>query len=862
MAALPPGRRTWIVAGLLAIVAGIVVWAVLRPVFRPDRPTPIRGRLEKVAPVTFVNRTSEAGFTHVHHKPVLDHKLDPIMSWVASIGAAAAAGDFDRDGWMDLYVTDSDKGRPNYLYRNRGDGTFVDVAREAGVANVNDGTGVSTDAIWGDYDNDGWPDLYIVKWGRNRLYRNGRDGTFTDVTAKAFVDEKGKPGAPWANGCAAIWFDYDGDGWLDLYVGNYFAPVDLWHLANTRIMHDSFERARNAGENFFYHNNRDGTFTDLAARLGVNDTGWTLSVGHGDINNDGWPDLYSADDFGPDQLFLSGGDGTFRNITERAIGRDTKKGMNVDFGDFDNDGWLDIYVTNITTADYLKEGNMLWHNDATAEDGTPLFLDVAVDTQTYDGGWGWGAKFFDYDPDGDLDIVSVNGFITAGPDNYWYDLASWTVTGQDVTDARNWPPIGNRSFSGNEATRLWRNDGHGRFTEVAANAGLDDRRDGRGVVAFDADNDGDLDLFVANQGAAPVFYRNEAQATGRHWIGLRLLGRPEAGSNRDAIGARVTIVTAAGRQIRELDGGNSYCGQSDRRIFFGLGDERIASTLEIRWPSRRIQVLHDVPADQVLTVQEPESLPPAVSLIPRSHDAGASGRAATSGAPATPIMSTQEIQALLSGLEEQVRRAPDDLAVASRYRAQCAEHGEHDRSVAFFGGLVREHPELRGFRLQLAAAYVDEIPTCGGMAAIVCKGTLARKSLDQFNALLTADPSYWPALYGRGTNHLHWPRALGHSDDSADDFRKCIELQRREGRPDARSYYVRAHIGLGDALAKLGDYRGARRAWEEGSAIFPGNSDLGQRLALGSEEEARAYVERVRNLEQPIDTDFTFLQSP
>ena len=388
-------RRLAVVFSVVAIVVGAVTWKIVRPIFwstgGPVAPASFERAAEGLA---FVDVTQVAGFVHVHHKPKLDARLEPIMSWVASVGAAAAAGDYDNDGWMDLYTTDSHKGEPNRLYRNMQDGTFKDLAAELGIADVNNTDGVSTDCVWGDYDNDGWLDLFVVKWGRDVLLRNkGQDG-FVDVTAQAFRSADGEPGSPWANGCSATWVDYDRDGWLDLYVGNYFAPQDLWHLEHTRIMHDDFERARNAGRNSLFHNNRDGTFTDVAVALGLNDPGWTLSVGHGDIDNDGWPDIYCANDFGTDQMFLNRRDGTFENVTETAFGEDTKKGMNVDFGDFDGNGWLDIVVTNITTAEYLKEGNMLWHNDAASADGTPIFLDASVEAGTYDGGWGWGGEVF------------------------------------------------------------------------------------------------------------------------------------------------------------------------------------------------------------------------------------------------------------------------------------------------------------------------------------------------------------------------------------------------------------------------------------------------------------------------------------
>ena len=854
-------RRTVIIVGIVSALSVGLAWVVIRPIFwstggpaAPERFDPA------LIDTAFVDVTASAGFHHIHHKPCLDSKLESIMAWVASVGAAAAAGDFDNDGWTDLYVTDSRKREPNHLYRNQGDGTFADVGSAAGVASLNDDSGTSMDCVWGDYDNDGWLDLFVVKWGRDRLLRNNCNGTFTDVSSSAFRSDSGEPGSPWANGCSATWVDYDRDGLIDLYVGNYFGPFDLWHLSHTRIMHDDFEKARNAGRNSLFHNNGDGTFTDVANQLGLDDPGWTLSVGHGDLDNDGWPDIYCANDFGTDQMFLNRRDGTFRNITKSAFGEDTKKGMNVDFGDFDNNGWLDICVTNITTADYLKEGNMLWHNDASDDDGVPVFFDVSVEAGTCDGGWGWGAKFFDFDNDGDLDIVSVNGFITAGEGSYWYDLASWTVTGQDVSDARNWPPIGNRSFSGNESTRLWRNDGHLQFREIAKQAGIGDQRDGRGVIVFDYDNDGDLDVFIANQGAAPGMFRNDMGGSG-HWLALRLVGRPSSGSNRDAIGARITIVTAAGQQIRELDGGNSYCGQSDRRVYFGLGEQAIIETLEVRWPSGRVQVVHNQRVDQLLTIEELAELSKVASLIPTTREPSEKPLCKTE----TPhvALTSAEREALLSSMEQQMCRQPHDLALASKYRAQCVKLVEHERSIRFFEHLVEEFPETKHVRLQLSAAYIDKIPTCGGMAAIVSKGTLARQALDQVDMLIEADEDWWPAVYARAVNHLHWPRALRHSAQAARDFRRCISLQTENGNsPNARSYFVRAYIGLGDALAKDGDLTVAQSTWQEGLNAFPRDHALKERLALEDASEAKAFIEQSRSLEQQIDTDFSFLLAP
>ncbi|MBI4169994.1 MAG: CRTAC1 family protein, partial [Acidobacteria bacterium] len=412
-------------------------------------------------------------------------------------------------------------------------------------------------------------------------------GTFTDITRAARVGDCG-------NGNAAVFVDYDLDGDLDVLVGNYFRRVDLWRLPTTRIMHDSFEASRNAGPNILYRNNGDGTFTDVAPRLGLDDTGWTLDLGCADIDNDGDQDCYIANDFGNDSLFRNEGDGTFRNVTAAAKGIDNEKGMNVDFGDFNNDGFLDIYVTNITTVEYLREGNMLWHNM-----GDGSFTDVAGPSEVYDGGWGWAGKFLDYDNDGDLDIFTVNGFVSAGEGNYWYDLATMATTPDlDITDTRNWPTMGDRSFSGHEPSRLFRNDGPV-FVEVAAREGITDTRDGRGIAVADFDGDGWLDLFVANQGAEPNLYRNRGRR-GRHWIAFDLR---QEGANTTAIGARLTVRSGDLTQIREVDGGNGYASQSSTRLHFGLGGRPRADEVTVRWPGGRTERLHDLKADRVVRLR-------------------------------------------------------------------------------------------------------------------------------------------------------------------------------------------------------------------------------------------------------------------
>ncbi|MHC5111121.1 MAG: FG-GAP-like repeat-containing protein [Planctomycetota bacterium] len=810
----------------------------------------------------FTDVAEKAGIRHRHFAPILDHKLDNIMSWVTSVGAAAAAGDFNRDGWLDIYVTNSRKGKPNYLYRNNGNGTFTDVAPEAGLSGVNGDRGTSMDCVWGDFDNDGWLDLYLLRWGEDSLFRNNGDETFTEVTSRYFKKRDGSPGTDWANGNSVIVFDYDLDGRLDIYVGNYFREVDLWNLEDTRIMHNDFERARNGGTNFLYHQKSDGTFEQIAEQLGVEDPGWTLSAGSADLNNDGFPDLYCADDFGPDQLFLNKGNGQFANVTEDAIGFDTKKGMNADFGDFNNDGWLDVYVTNITTAEYLQEGNMLWHNNGVDGNGQFSMIDISLETGTYDGGWGWGGKFFDYDNDGDLDIITVNGFISAGEGDYWYDLASWTVTDSDEGNAANWPTIGKRSFSGYEHTRLFCNNGFFSFAEKSKSLGLGDTRDGRGVVVFDYDNDGDRDVFVANQGAQPHLYQNNVpgdnrKATGHNWLQIELVADPSTGTNADAVHTRVTLVSTGDRQIRERDGGNGYCGQSDPRIHFGLGKHERAKLLEIRWPDGGLQYVENIKANQTIRIkQDPSRYAARVAVQVAAPKRFVREEKHAPRIKADPA----QVEKILTQLESKLRKNPNGHTAAGHYRKRCATNNKHERAVKFLKGLAKERPNSTDLRIELACAYVDKIPTCGGLAAIVSKGSLANKSIGILDEVIDSNPGHWLAYYCRAMNHLHWPRALRHSDDAVEDFAKCLTLQNKSGDPGEKAYYVRTYIGLGDAYAKMGSYGEARKAWRDGLRHFPDNQALKTRVGIADDDELFDFVMDQRSLEKPIDTDLAFVQ--
>jgi hypothetical protein len=539
----------------------------------------------------FEDVTQKAGVAHKHTNREFKNPYAHIMAGYTALGASAAVSDYDGDGYDDVFVTDSKEGGKNHLYRNNGNFTFTDVAETAGVADGNDAKNVSADALWLDYNNDGRPDLFVVRFGQSQLFENLGGGKFREVTRKAGL-------TGYRNSITAIAFDYDRDGYVDLFIGNYFQPVNIFQPESPGFFPESFETANNGGGVTVYHNNHNGTFTDVTEKAGFKLSGWTLDLGHGDANNDGWDDLYVACDFGTDRFFVNNGDGTFTDKTETAIGFDTKKGMNADWGDYDNDGFLDIFVTNITD-DYMREGNFLWHNN-----GNLTFTDVARETGAHDTGWGWGGKFFDYDNDGWLDLYVVNGWVSAGKDSYVPDIFKMVIKpGIDFADARNWPPMGNKSLSGYEKKRLFHNEHGTGFKDEAPRHGLDSTRDGRGVAVADFDNDGRLDLFVANANAEPYLYRN-SQTTGNHWVQFLLEGTK---SNRTAVGAQVRV-TAGGRTLLGfVNGGNGFGAQSMSRVHFGLGRDDKIEKVEIRWPSGLKQNPDPPGVDHIYKIREGKS---------------------------------------------------------------------------------------------------------------------------------------------------------------------------------------------------------------------------------------------------------------
>lgn len=535
----------------------------------------------------------QGGVRFVHRGPTLDPRLDHIAPHVAGIGAAVSVTDYDNDGWSDLYFTSSRFGTPNGLYRNNYDGTFTDVAGRAGVADLNrPGEGVSMGGVWGDYDNDGFEDLFVYRWGYQQLFRGRGDGTFEDVSEEAGLRR-------WMNTAGAIWVDYDRDGLLDLYVAGYFREdVDFWNLTTTRIMHNSFEFATNGGKNYLFRNRGDGTFEDVTDAMGVGSTRWTMAVASADFSGDGWPDLYLANDYGPEELYLNQ-QGRGFTLARAGLGDDSKSGMSVSLGDVHNRGRLDVFVTNISERGYLFQGNNLRLNFL---EELGKFQEVAKGVVA-DAGWAWGAQFGDLNNDGFVDLFVTNGFISADRrKDYWYGMSKIAgAHGAIFEDAKSWPPIGTASLSGYERSRLLLNR-DGELVDVAPAVGVTDTYDGRAVAFADLFNRGVLDAIVANQNGPALVYRNEPLHD-HHWIQLDLVGTR---SNRSAIGAEVTVELGGNLKQRQVvDGGMGFASQNQRRLHFGLAERTRVSRVVIRWPSGTEQILENVEADRLHVITEP-----------------------------------------------------------------------------------------------------------------------------------------------------------------------------------------------------------------------------------------------------------------
>ncbi len=532
-------------------------------------------------PVRFIDVRERAKIAFQQDSTQTDEKY-----YLETMGTGVAWIDYDQDGLMDLYFVQSgatDIYKPvrpprSALYHNNGDGTFTDVTEKAGVGGEGHyGQGVAV----GDFDNDGYPDLYVTGYGRAILYHNNGNGTFSDVTAKSGVADEGG----WST--SAGWFDYDKDGWLDLVVTNYidWSPKNNLWCGERRPGYRSYCHPGNyKGQRIkLYHNNHDGTFTDVSNTSGV---GKPEAKGMGvvlaDFNNDGWPDIAVANDSWPNFLFINKHDGTFEDvslISGMAASEDGRyeAGMGIDAADVDGDGWQDVYITHL---DF--ELNRLYRN---SHDGT--FTD-----ETFRSGLGNKAvlmsgvsmKFLDYDNDGWNDILQLNGSM----------LDNVALYHEEV--------------SYKEPLLMFRNLGAGHFDKVSESLGADFIRPivGRGLATADYDNDGDMDFVTNNRGDYPSLLRNDG-GNANHWLTIQLIGTK---SNRDGTGASLKLTSEGFVHVEQSKGGGSYMSASDPRIHFGLGKRSKAESLEITWPSGKIDKLSNIPIDQIIAVKEGEGIVP------------------------------------------------------------------------------------------------------------------------------------------------------------------------------------------------------------------------------------------------------------
>jgi hypothetical protein len=547
----------------------------------------------------FKEAAQASGIDFKHTAPVLDPKLSHIMEQIASMGAAVSVVDYDGDGWQDIYAVNSGEGSKNALYRNLGNRTFRDVAAEVGLADLNTaGTGVSTGAVWGDYDNDGFEDVFLYKWGKPELFHNEGGKQFSRATEAAGLPD-------WVNANTAIWFDYDRDGRLDLFVGGYYPEnVNLWRLNTTKMMPESFEYAVNGGRKYLFHNLGGGRFEEVSERIGIQSRRWALAAVAADLRGTGYPDLFIANDYGVSELYLNDGGTRFHEAgRDTGVGYSPKSGMNASLGDVFNQGSFAIYVSNISEEGVLVQGNNLWVPKDRAPDGKVEYENLANAMGVELGGWSFGAQFGDLNNDGFLDLYLTNGNVSLDPKrSYWYDYSKVAGGNQAIiSDAANWPPLKGRSLSGYQQKRVWINDGQGRFDEVAQMVGVTDVYDGRSVAMGDFENRGVLDVVVASQRAPLLLYKNQV-APGNRWIEFHLEGRR---SNRSAIGAQVRLFWNGQQQVQEVSGGSGFCAQNQRRLHFGLGKAQRVARVEIRWPSGMTQSIPAPEIERIHKVKEP-----------------------------------------------------------------------------------------------------------------------------------------------------------------------------------------------------------------------------------------------------------------
>jgi hypothetical protein len=549
--------------------------------------------------VSFLNVARESG---LNAKTIFggEHKNKYLLE---TTGCGVAFYDYDNDGWLDIFLVNGSRleGFPagsepvSHLFRNNRDGTFTDVTAKAGVGHSGWGQGVCI----GDYDNDGWEDLFVTYYGKNVLYHNNGDGTFTDVSQKAGVAGKG---TRWNTGCAFV--DYDRDGHLDLFVANYIdmdlatAPVpESGPCLYKGVLVACGPPGLQGGKNILYHNNGDGTFNDVSEAAGIFRANGTYGLGvlTADFDNDGWPDIYVANDSTASALYHNKKNGTFEDVAIEAgcaLSPDGKPqaGMGVSAADYDLDGNLDLLKTN-----FAGDTPSLYHNVGGGNfDDATFTAGLGAHTQYL----GWGCGFLDFDNDGWPDILICNGHV-------------YPEVEQLKTEA-GYP----------QRKLLYRNLRNGHFADVSfqAGSGISDPAPCRGCAFGDFDNDGDVDVAVNTVNDYPQLLRCDSKLE-NNWIKIRTIGTK---SNRSGIGARLICTThVAGetkphQQIDEVRSGGSYISQSDLRVHFGLGKAEKVDVLEIRWPSGHVDTLKEVKANQLIFVKEGEGISRTVQFTKNS----------------------------------------------------------------------------------------------------------------------------------------------------------------------------------------------------------------------------------------------------
>ena len=524
--------------------------------------------------------SSASGITWTHTAGSSPEKYLP-----ESTGPGCAFLDYDNDGWMDIYLVNSGpcdfftpaKPLRNALYRNNRDGTFADVTEKAGVAGGGYGMGVAV----GDYDGDGFPDMHVTQYGRSILYHNNGDGTFTDVTEKAGAAAPG-----WAS--SAVWFDYDNDGKLDLFVCRFvdFSKEKHHHCGAPSIPalagqnEYCYPRIYTPMPSWLFHNNGDGTFTDVSQKMGIGDNpGKSWGVVATDINNDGWLDLFVANDTTANFLFANREGKRFEEIgftsgVAYGEGGKARSGMGVDSADFDQDGWMDLFVTNLNHELYAFYLNK--HDESFDDAAGRMGIASASKLMS-----GWGLKFFDYDNDGNLDLFIANGH----PDDLIEKIYDSVTYREPLLLFHN---------TGKELKNVSHESGPAFARPLSA----------RGLALGDFNNDGAVDVLITNNDAAPVLLKNNV-GSANHWLGLRLVGKK---CNSDAVGARISWQAGDLKRSMMKVGGGSYLSAHDPRVVLGIGERKKFDWIEIRWPrpSTLVQRFTDVPIDRYISVVEGE----------------------------------------------------------------------------------------------------------------------------------------------------------------------------------------------------------------------------------------------------------------